>query len=372
MLFYAVLLAILSFLTSYFIIPRVIYWSKSRNLLDTPDARKSHTIPTPTMGGIGVFVGVLISSIVMMAFMPDTFHEFKYILAAITLLFITGLIDDLKDINAFAKLGMQVVVAYIAVVAGIRIESFYGIFGIEELPLYLQYIFTVFLIVGITNAFNLLDGIDGLAGGIGVINSFVLGVLLWNIHVYDYAILAFILGAALFAFLQYNFNPAKIFMGDTGSLVVGFLLVVLAVKAIQVNAHLQIATLSIPNIVVLASSVLLVPVYDTVRVFTKRVLNKKSPFSADSTHLHHRFLKIGFNHRQTALIIYFLNVFVISVGAVLIYMEVTFAIMLLYAVTVTSCEVVFIIREITVAKRRKMIRDQRAEQARNILSGLAS
>ena len=209
--------------------------------------------------------------------------------------------DDLKDLAARYKLVIEAGMASLLAVSGIRITSFGGLFGITELHIVAQYVVTVVTIVGITNAFNLIDGIDGLAGGLGFMSLVTLGIFLTISKDLNYAMIAFALAGALLGFLYFNFNPAKIFMGDTGSLVLGFVIAVLCVQLMKVNA-LYTAPI-VPNIYVFTLGIVMIPVFDTLRVFGTRIWKGRSPFSADKTHIHHLLTNKSFTHGFAARLI---------------------------------------------------------------------
>lgn len=209
--------------------------------------------------------------------------------------------DDLKDLAARYKLVIEAGLASLLAVAGIRITSFGGLFGVNELHIVAQYIITVVTIVGITNAFNLIDGIDGLAGGLGFMSLVTLALFLTISKDLNYAMIAFALAGALLGFLYFNFNPARIFMGDTGSLVLGFIIAVLCVQLMKVNAVLPVPV--VPNIYVFTLGIVMIPVFDTLRVFGVRIWKGRSPFSADKTHIHHLITNKGFTHTLAARII---------------------------------------------------------------------
>jgi UDP-N-acetylmuramyl pentapeptide phosphotransferase/UDP-N-acetylglucosamine-1-phosphate transferase len=212
-----------------------------------------------------------------------------------------GIMDDLKDLAARYKLIIEAGLASLLAVSGIRITSFGGLFGIYELHIIAQYTFTVITIVGITNAFNLIDGIDGLAGGLGFMSLVTLGIFLTLSKDLNYALVAFALAGALLGFLYFNFNPARIFMGDTGSLVVGFVIAVLCVQLMKINAIRPVPV--VPNIYVFTLGIVLIPVLDTLRVFATRIWKGRSPFSADKTHIHHLVINKGFTHSFAARLI---------------------------------------------------------------------
>src|SRR4026209_2992400 len=274
---------VMAFVLTLIFIPPVIFMVKRFKLFDRPNARKEHSVPTPTFGGIAIFAGTVTSLLFWFKFNnhPATITFFL----SMVLLCGVGIMDDLKDLAARYKLVIQAGLASLLAVAGIRITSFGGLFGVYELHIVAQYIITVVTIVGITNAFNLIDGIDGLAGGLGFMSLVTLGIFLTISKDLNYAMVAFAFAGALLGFLYFNFNPARIFMGDTGSLLLGFVIAVLCVQLMKVNA-LYTAPV-VPNIYVFTLGIVMIPVFDTLRVFGTRICKGHSPFSADKTHIHH-------------------------------------------------------------------------------------
>lgn len=296
---FGVLTYVMAFVLTLICIPPVIFMVRRFKLFDRPNARKEHTVPTPTFGGISIFAGMMVSLLLWFNFNnhPSTVTFFL----SMILLFGVGVMDDLKDLAARYKLVIEVGVASLLAVSGIRITNFGGLLGITELHIVAQYIVTVVTIVGITNAFNLIDGIDGLAGGLGFMSLITLGIFLTISKDLNYAMIAFALAGALLGFLYFNFNPARIFMGDTGSLLLGFVIAVLCVQLMKVNA-LYTAPM-VPNIYVFTLGIVMIPVFDTLRVFGTRIWKGRSPFSADKTHIHHLITNKGFTHNFAARII---------------------------------------------------------------------
>lgn len=304
---FGLLTYVMAFVLTLIFIPPVIFMVKRFKLFDRPNARKEHTVPTPTFGGISIFAGMMVSLLFWFKFNnhPATITFFL----SMVLLFGVGIMDDLKDLSARYKLVIEAGVASLLAVAGIRITSFGGIFGITELHIVAQYIITVVTIVGITNAFNLIDGIDGLAGGLGFMSLVTLGIFLTISKDLNYAMIAFAFAGALLGFLYFNFNPARIFMGDTGSLLLGFVIAVLCVQLMKVNA-LYTAPV-VPNIYVFTLGIVMIPVFDTLRVFGTRIWKGRSPFSADKTHIHHLVINKGFSHGFAARIICIFHGFIL-------------------------------------------------------------
>ncbi|MFK7946205.1 MAG: glycosyltransferase family 4 protein [Saprospiraceae bacterium] len=299
------------FIITYISIPSILDIAYKKNLFDIPDERKVHTRQIPSLGGVGIFIGVLISFTIWST--PETLAMigYKYILTSYLILFFMGLKDDLIIMNALPKLAIQIGVACILVAGDIRITDLHGIFGIHELNdsyVYLSYGLSVLFIVGITNAFNLIDGIDGLAGGLGGINCLTFGALMYVYEQYEYAILAFAIGGALLAFLRYNFSsyPKKIFMGDTGSLLLGLTVSILSIIFMNTSAKSGALEIISPPIVVLG--IIFIPVMDTLRVMIVRILDGRSPFAPDRNHIHHKFLDSGVTHKTASIALYTINI----------------------------------------------------------------
>ncbi|UTW63933.1 undecaprenyl/decaprenyl-phosphate alpha-N-acetylglucosaminyl 1-phosphate transferase [bacterium SCSIO 12741] len=218
-------------LITHFLIPKIIQYAVKHRLLDEPDERKKHATPKPALGGVAVMIG-LTPMLFSFIFLHDPVTWFAVGLGIIALFF-TGLRDDLKEMRATLKLFIQFAAASLVFAAGIRIESLFGIGFDGELPFMVQYLLTVLVITGITNAINLMDGIDGLAGGIGVILSLLFASVFWVQGQVEFMLLSSGMVVCLLAFLKHNFHPSKIFLGDNGSLVVGFILAVFGVVSTQ-------------------------------------------------------------------------------------------------------------------------------------------
>jgi UDP-N-acetylmuramyl pentapeptide phosphotransferase/UDP-N-acetylglucosamine-1-phosphate transferase len=270
-------------------IPVIIKLSKKYKLYDVPNERKEHTVPVPTMGGIAVIAGMMMALLLWLPFNYET-EQICFFLSVVVL-FTLGIMDDIKDLSARYKFLVQAGLATLMAISGIRITSFEGLFGIYDLPLAAQYTFTLLTIVGVTNAFNLIDGIDGLAGGLGFMSLTTLGIFLTINGDITSALIAFSFAGGIVAFLYFNFNPARIFLGDTGSLVLGFSIAVLCIRLMQVNT-----LTTLPHIPLFVLSIAFIPIFDTIRVFAMRIWKGKSPFEADRTHIHHLLTNAGFSH----------------------------------------------------------------------------
>ncbi len=304
---FALLCFITAFVVTLMAIPPIMGLVKRYQLFDIPSARKEHASPIPTMGGVAIIAGMMVALFLWFPFGNQEAQICFFF--SITILFGVGIMDDLKDLSAKYKFIIQAGLAMLIALSGIRITSFDGLFGIHELPLAAQYTLTILAITGITNAFNMIDGIDGLAGGLGFMSLVTLGIFLTLDGDVNTALIAFALAGGLFAFLYFNFNPARIFMGDTGSLVLGFVIAVLCIRLMQVNLAVTNPVLNHAPVFVLG--IVLIPVYDTLRVLSMRIWKGRSPFMADKTHIHHILTRAGFSHGFAAKLICFIHGFVL-------------------------------------------------------------
>jgi len=303
---------------SYIAIPKLIQFALKLKLLDAAGDRSSHQVSTPFFGGIAIFTGVVFSLI----FWADNFENIQYTLVSILIVFIVGLIDDLRAISAFKKLIGQIIATLVLILLGdLQIDNMHGVLGIYELPIWASVSFTIFVVIVIINGFNLIDGIDGLAGGLGLISSFCFGVIALLMNQIDIALISFTLMGALLGFLKYNIFPARIFMGDTGSLVVGMILSILAINCIKYG--LVNENYSSPNVgPLLAISFLAIPLFDSLRVFIVRAINGNGPLTAARDHVHHTLIDLGIGHKYSSLILFAVSVIIISLTYLLIKLNV--------------------------------------------------
>ena len=294
------LAACLSFLVTFISLPVVINVFNSINLLDIPDRRKIHKISTPSLGGIPIIVSLYLTILIILPF--QELASMKFFMAAVALIFLLGIRDDIASLDARQKLVIQLLAAFMVVqYSDVRILSFHGFLGIDQLNTLSSKAFTIFLIVALTNSFNLIDGIDGLAGAIGLIALVFMGTYFFLKGENSLAVIAICLASGLLAFLYFNWYPSRIFMGDTGSMSLGFVIAVLIIIYTKMNVSPGINNVDSP--IALSIALMIVPVYDTLRVMTKRIIAGKSPFRADRNHTHHVLLRIGFNHSQSAMIL---------------------------------------------------------------------
>lgn len=291
-----------AFLVTYFAIPPVIRLASIRNLFDEPDERKQHQTKVAALGGIAIFTGIIFSVLFWVDGIPLDF--LRWFTLAGVLIFLIGLQDDIVAIRPLKKLIGELIASGMIIYYGnVRIYSLQGLLGIYELPYILSFLITIFIFILITNAYNLIDGIDGLAAGIGIISSGAFGCFFWYSGQAGWAAVAFAVVGALVAFLKFNFAPAKIFMGDGGSLFIGFLLSIQCVKFLDLPILLsENKDLLLPSPAI-ALAILVVPLIDTLRVFVQRMINGKSPFHPDRNHIHHVLLDLGLRHQGATLIL---------------------------------------------------------------------
>ncbi|WP_035483719.1 undecaprenyl-phosphate alpha-N-acetylglucosaminyl 1-phosphate transferase [Gaetbulibacter saemankumensis] len=274
--------------------------------MDNPNSRSSHVRRTPTLGGVSFFY-VLILALFFLRNWCDHEEAF-FLIPGLTILFVIGLKDDLVVLSPYTKLIAQIVaVSFIISNESFTINSLNGFFGIYNIPIYVFYGIGVFMMITIINAYNLIDGIDGLAAIVGIIILIIYTAIFYMTKEYFFALLSLTLNGCLIAFLRYNLSSLgdKIFMGDTGSLIVGFVISVLTLKflALSPEKYNNLPFL-IENIPLIAISILIVPLFDTARVFTVRLANKKSPFSPDRNHTHHILIDyFKISHRKASFII---------------------------------------------------------------------
>lgn len=301
---------ITAFLFTYLAIPSVIRIAVLKNLFDEPGERGSHESNIPTLGGVAIFAGILFSIVL---WTPVTiFGDIQYILSAAIILFLIGLKDDIEPIDPKKKLIGQILASTILVVkSNVIITSLYGILGIYELPYWFSVVLSIFTIMVIINSFNLIDGINGLAGSIGVLMSITFGTWFFLVGHIELAIMGFALAGSLMAFLRFNITPAKIFMGDTGALLIGMCTSIMAIKFIELNSEIGTNAWAFKSAPAVAIGILIFPLFDTLRVFCLRIIKGRSPMSADRQHIHHLLLDCGLSHMRATSILIACNLFFI-------------------------------------------------------------
>lgn len=300
---YFIFAILTSFTVGVLITPVLISILKKAKIGDTPGGRKIHKKFTPSMGGVAIVVSTYLSLSVWAWQFP--LPDIRYLLGAIAIMFFVGLRDDLVELSANKKILLQLVAVSLVVVVGdIRIREFHGFLGIDELPIWVSYLFTSFVLLALTNAFNLIDGLDGLASTIGGVSLLILGAWFYVQGLESLALLSFALLGGVLAFIMFNWHPAKIFMGDTGSLTLGFAIGSLVVAFIENNAALpKDAFLRLEPTFTSGIVLMIYPLYDMARVFTRRILKGRHPMTPDKGHVHHFLLRTGLKHNEVALIL---------------------------------------------------------------------
>jgi UDP-GlcNAc:undecaprenyl-phosphate/decaprenyl-phosphate GlcNAc-1-phosphate transferase len=307
----AVLGFLIAFSISYVAIPSIVSVARIKGLCAPLNARTSHKSPTPTLGGVSIFAGFILATILVGGTYFNT--ELSYIIAGLVVIFFVGIKDDILIIDAWKKLVGQILAAsIIAILGNIRISNLHEIFDIGDIPYITSIIITVFVFVVIINGFNLIDGIDGLAAGVGILTSSVLGLWFFFTDNIAFTIMSFAFTGTLVAFIRFNVfsKKFKIFLGDTGSLITGLILCILVVRFLQLEPNVKGFAI-IESTPAVAIGLFFIPLFDTIRVFTIRIAKGKSPFNADRQHIHHRLLDLGFNHLQSTSILLSINLVII-------------------------------------------------------------
>ncbi|MEJ7627781.1 MAG: MraY family glycosyltransferase [Ferruginibacter sp.] len=335
--------AALAFLITFFAIPVIIQVAKDKKLFDEPDERKVHKVVIPTLGGLGIFAGFIIG--MLMGVPYNLGSEIQYFAAASIVVFFLGMKDDILVLSASKKFIGQLLAAGILIkFGGVQITNMHGFLGIYELPHLASIVMTVFTIVVITNSFNLIDGIDGLAGSLGFLTAIIFGAYFYTIGQLTYAVMAFALAGSLISFLIYNFSPAKIFMGDTGSLLLGLINSILVIKFIKFAGSANV-TFPLESSPAIGFAILILPLFDTLRVFGLRLLDRRSPFSPDRTHIHHFLLDLGLTHKQITLTCVFTNIMFVALAFSLRHLGPTLVVVIMLILAWTLTGIVFYLRQ---------------------------
>ncbi len=309
---YAVYLApLLAFGITYFSIPAIIRLSLVKKLYDVPDERKTHAHRISSLGGMAIFGGLIISFVFFSSHLANP--TLNSVLVALFVLFITGLKDDLYPLSSYKKLLGQIIAVGVIVFHGdIRLESFYGLMGVHEIDFWLSTLMSMLFFLGIINSYNFIDGINGLSSGVGLVISLTYAVWFWYLGEDLFLILALSIAGSQLAFLFYNLVDAKIFMGDSGSMIMGFFAGLLTIYYLQANERADEMLLRHIDAMVFSLAVLIIPIMDTFRIIIVRVfILKRSPLKADRNHIHHVLLDIGLSHVQATGILVATNIFFI-------------------------------------------------------------
>ncbi|MCG6190401.1 MraY family glycosyltransferase [Maribellus maritimus] len=306
--------AIIGFTLVMIAVPPILRVARQKNLFEPIEERKIHTGSIPSLGGVAIFFGFVLSTII--ATDGYTFDSLKYIIAAVILMFFIGLKDDLMIISAKKKFIVQLFAGVILITLGnVRLTNLHGVLGVYDIHYFVSLFLTLFIMIAIINAFNLIDGIDGLASGLAIVASAFLGVWFFLASEIQFSIMSFALMGSLAAFFLYNVfgHRNKLFMGDTGSLIIGLVVSTLVIKFNEFNI-VKTNPVSIYSAPSVSFAVIIVPLIDTLRVMTIRLMQKRSPFSPDKNHIHHRILELVPNHLQVTSILAIATIFVTGIA----------------------------------------------------------
>jgi UDP-GlcNAc:undecaprenyl-phosphate GlcNAc-1-phosphate transferase len=294
----------LAFGITFFLIPPILKIAKQKQLFDIPNHRKTHSKPIPALGGIGFFVSfwLVILGLGELSFLA----EIRYLLIGGILLLMVGIQDDLIGTSSSTKFIWQIAIGCLLYYAGFRVEGFYGLFGLGEIPTVFSFILTVITTTFIINAFNLIDGVNGLAGSLVLTASVGFGILFWQNGLFEWAFMSAVMVGVFLGFLRYNFGKADIFMGDNGSMFLGLIMSAFFMKYINITPSNSAA-----SPLLIALSLIVIPVFDLLRVFTYRILKGQSPFTADRSHIHHILQGMGKSHAWIVRVLFIVNMLVI-------------------------------------------------------------
>ncbi len=357
----------LAFMITFFSIPVIIEVAKDKKLFDEPGERKVHKAGIPTLGGLGIFAGFIIATLLGV---PSTgVSVLQYFMAAIMIIFFMGIKDDILILTASKKFIGQLLAACILIkFGGIEITNMYGFLGMHAISPMASFFLSLFTIVVITNSFNLIDGVDGLAGSLGILTSIIFGTYFYITGNVLYSIMAVSLAGSLIAFLIYNFNPAKIFMGDTGSLLIGLINSIFVIKFISVASDPS-SLLPLSSAPALGFSILIVPLFDTLRVVSHRILTRRSPFSPDRNHIHHFLLDLGLSHKKIVFTCVGANIFFIALAYFSRFSGTTIVMLVLTAVSTFIVSLVYYNRPMpTVFSTKGQLSEQTIIHTRKIFT----
>jgi UDP-GlcNAc:undecaprenyl-phosphate GlcNAc-1-phosphate transferase len=287
----------ISFLISFLLFPVIIKIFKQLKWFDAPGTHKIHSEFVPSMGGVSILIGTFLAF--LMSLPLQQWINMKYFFVSVTLMFLIGLRDDVLALTPRQKLFSQFLPVFVLVfLENVTLQSLYGFIGDgDQFPVALSYSISLFTVIIITNSYNLIDGIDGLAGTVGFLALFFFGTWFYIAGLPYLSLIALCFAGALIAFLCFNWQPSSIFMGDTGALTVGLVLSFFAIRFINHNYSLPADHVAkFQASISTALCVLIIPMFDTLRVIILRLRSMQSPFHADRNHLHHRLLVIGLSH----------------------------------------------------------------------------
>ena len=313
--FTAVFVFLLSFSVAYFALPSIIYVVKRKNLMDKPNERSSHKERTPTLGGISFFVSIVFT---LMVFRPFDIDQVGInILSGVGVLFFVGLKDDLVGVKPSTKIIGQIIATLMLFFStDLKITTLDGFLNITDIPYWTSVFISCAIVMAIVNSYNLIDGINGSASMVGMVIFSAFAYVFYDAEMYYYFLLSILCIGFLLAFLRYNLsNKNRVFMGDTGSMIVGFVLAILAIKFFALDTtSLESAIINPTNKVWVLLSIIFIPFFDTTRVFTTRIIRHGKPFKADRSHIHHVFIDyLKLSHAKASILLASINLSVFIV-----------------------------------------------------------
>ncbi|ROI08078.1 undecaprenyl/decaprenyl-phosphate alpha-N-acetylglucosaminyl 1-phosphate transferase [Chryseobacterium sp. H3056] len=332
-----VLGTVFSFILTFFSIPTIVKISRRKNLMDEPGTRSSHLRKIPNLGGIAIFYSLAVCASI---FAFELFELYKFLFASLVILLYIGVMDDIVVMRAYKKLLAQVLVTALMVLGSdVRIRSFFGVFAIYELSYTVSVIFSMLTFILLINAFNLIDGIDGLSGGYSVICSALFGISYFRLGEFNYplVVLSGVIIGSVVGFLYYNlsnYRNNKVFMGDTGSMIMGFLLAFTAICFLDIFIDKELPDVPryyLQTAPAIAVAILILPIVDTFNVIFIRLKNKQSIFVADKNHIHHKMVELGLTHRRSCF--YILLYYLFIVGTAYYFRHINVNILMLIVVT---------------------------------------
>lgn len=304
--------AIVALIATLWFQPHILSIAKEKNIVDNPDARKLQRIPIPVMGGIVVVFGLLAG--VMSFNLFGNFNDMTAVFVAVVVIMFVGLVDDIKGLSPLLRFVVEIfLVAYLIYATGNQINDFHGLWGIDLLPSWASVPLTIFACVGIINAINMIDGVDGYSSGYCIMASFYFGWSFYRLGNVRMVALAAIMVASLLPFFLHNVfgKHSKMFIGDSGTLSMGILMSTFVANILTASIHVDAEIVGNLGMIPLTLAIMSVPIFDTLRVMSSRILRKHSPFHPDKTHLHHAFIDLGFSHIGTTFSILSMNTLVV-------------------------------------------------------------
>ena len=312
-----ILVFVVAMVTSMTVFPWALRFARKHGIVDNPNARKLQRVPVPVFGGIVVYSGILIGGLVLALFMWSWVMVNGLI--GMTIMMLIGMWDDQKDISAVLRFAIEIglVSAFIAL-TGVYIDDLHGLWGIDKLNDWIAIPLSVVAGAGIINAVNLIDGVDGYSSGYGMMACTLFGLCYWTVWSPTMTCMTMIVIGALFPFFMHNVfgQKSRMFIGDGGTLMLGMFMTVCAFYSLSSTQPCQKLDEQGLSLTAFALAVLCIPIFDTLRVMSLRILRGKSPFKPDKTHLHHLFIDMGFSHLGAALFILMLNFGVVLVWLV--------------------------------------------------------